>query len=130
MRSGLRPWHRAGTSARPVLLRHLDGRFIDHTECLQHGPPRQAENPPKLTPTITIMAAGRVARSRFGSGMPPASGEVDDASGVRAPFAPGDALVMTLSGLTGRLARLRQARSCAISLDGRTIENLRNRFTH
>ena len=29
------------------------------------------------------------------------------------------ALVMTLSGLIGRLARLRQARSCAISLDGR-----------
>src|SRR5256885_9626983 len=83
------------------------------------GHPTWPRAAPKLTPIITIMATGRTARSRFGSGMPSASVEADDESGLKAGFASGHALVMTFCGLIGRLARLRQARSCAISLDGR-----------
>src|SRR5947209_500443 len=83
------------------------------------GHPTRPRTAPKLTAIITIMAAGRPARPRFGSGMPAALVEADDASGVNAGFASAHSLVMTFSGLIGRLARLRQARSCAISLDGR-----------
>src|SRR5947207_5819423 len=83
------------------------------------GHPTRPRTAPKFTAIITIIATGRVARSRFGSGIPSVSVEGDDASGVKAGFASGPGFVMTFCGLIGRLARLRQARSCAISLDGR-----------
>src|ERR1700742_4977193 len=92
---------------------------LTNPDACSMGQPTRPRTAPKFTAIITIMAAGRVARSRFGCGTPSASGEADDAYGVKAPFAPGHALVMTFCGLIGRLARLRQARSCAMSLDGR-----------
>src|SRR6476660_8523635 len=89
------------------------------------GHPTRPRTAPKVTPIIAIIATGRMARSRFGCGMPSASVEADDASRVKAGFASGHAFVLKISGLIGRLARLRQARSCAISLNGRdgTTEN-------